>query len=179
MSDCKEFLSDEMKTPIGTAILVADENGALRMLFWEEHAEAWRKAFRRRHGAVAVVPRRDRFGHTAALKRYFEGEIAVLDTIPVAFAGTPFQKKVWSALRSIEAGTTVSYGTLARRIHEPTAARAVGLANGSNPIGVVVPCHRVIGSDGSLTGYGGGLPRKRWLLEHEARHSYSGREISR
>lgn len=117
------------------------------------------------------MARRDPFGHVAALQRYFDGEITALDAIPVAFSGTPFQKKVWTALRTIHAGTTLSYGDLARRIGEPAAVRAVGLANGRNPIGVVVPCHRVIGSDGSLTGYGGGLPRKRWLLDHEARHS--------
>jgi len=170
MGECQTFFSDKMNTPLGTATLIADENGALRMFFWEEHAEIWRKAFHRRHGAAAVMPRRDAFGHVGALKRYFEGEIAALDTISVAFAGTPFQKKVWNALRSIEGGTTLSYGALAKRIGAPAAVRAVGLANGSNPIGVVVPCHRVIGSDGSLTGYGGGLARKRWLLEHEARH---------
>jgi methylated-DNA-[protein]-cysteine S-methyltransferase len=82
-------------------------------------------------------------------------------------AGTPFQRSVWSALRRIPAGTTTSYGALAEHIERPTAVRAVGHANGANPISVVVPCHRVIGADGSLTGYGGGLDRKRWLLAHE------------
>jgi methylated-DNA-[protein]-cysteine S-methyltransferase len=171
MSEYETFFSDKMNTPLGTAILIADQNGGLRMLFWEEQADTWRKVFHRRHGAAAVIPRRDPFGHIAALKRYFDGEITALDGISVSFRGTPFQKKVWSALRTIEGGTTLSYGALARRIHVPKAVRAVGVANGSNPVGVVVPCHRVIGSDGSLTGYGGGLPRKRWLLEHEARHS--------
>ena len=96
-----------------------------------------------------------------------------LDRIPAVFSGTPFQNRVWKALRKIPIGTTTSYGALAKKIGEPKAVRAVGLANGSNPIGVVVPCHRVIGSDGSLTGYGGGLPRKKWLLDHEARHCAS------
>ena len=82
-------------------------------------------------------------------------------------AGTPFQKTVWKTLRKIECGHTISYAELARRIGRPSAVRAVGLANGQNPVSVVVPCHRVIGSDGRLTGYGGGLPRKKWLLEHE------------
>jgi len=167
----EKFLIDKMNTPLGTAILIADENGALRMHYWEDPAETWRTEFHRRHGNAALVDRRDPFGHRAALERYFDGEIAALDTIPVAFSGTPFQKRVWNALRTIAGGTTLSYGALAQRIGAPTAVRAVGLANGRNPIGVVVPCHRVIGSDGSLTGYGGGLPRKRWLLEHEARHS--------
>jgi methylated-DNA-[protein]-cysteine S-methyltransferase len=100
-------------------------------------------------------------------QRYFAGELAALNELPVRTAGTPFQREVWRALREIPHGTTVSYGKLAEQIGRPKAVRAVGLANGSNPIGVVVPCHRVIGSNGSLTGYGGGIERKRWLLEHE------------
>jgi methylated-DNA-[protein]-cysteine S-methyltransferase len=171
MSERDTFLMDTMNTPVGRAVLVAEPTGAVCMFFWEDPEETWRRRFRRRHGDAELVTRRDPFGHVAALERYFEGEISALDTIPVAFHGTPFQTKVWAALRGIAAGTTLSYGALAKRIGEPRAVRAVGLANGSNPIGVVVPCHRVIGSDGSLTGYGGGLARKRWLLEHEARHS--------
>jgi methylated-DNA-[protein]-cysteine S-methyltransferase len=86
----------------------------------------------------------------------------------VQTSGTPFQREVWRALRNIPCGTTVSYAKLAEQIGRPAAVRAVGLANGSNPVGVVVPCHRVIGANGSLTGYGGGIERKSWLLEHEA-----------
>jgi methylated-DNA-[protein]-cysteine S-methyltransferase len=171
MDDRETFLIDTMNTPLGTAILIADEHGALRMFCWEDDAATWRSRFHRRHGAATLVAQRDPFGHREALGRYFDGEITALDAIPVAFSGTPFQEKVWKALRTIAGGTTLSYGALARRIGAPNAVRAVGLANGSNPIGVVVPCHRVIGCDGSLTGYGGGLPRKRWLLEHEARHT--------
>jgi methylated-DNA-[protein]-cysteine S-methyltransferase len=103
----------------------------------------------------------------SALTRYFEGEIGALDTISIELNGTPFQKNVWQALRRIPAGTTISYAELAKRIGEPTAVRAVGTANGANPVAVIVPCHRVIGSNGRLTGYGGGLDRKQWLLEHE------------
>jgi methylated-DNA-[protein]-cysteine S-methyltransferase len=103
----------------------------------------------------------------AVLQRYFEGDIAVLDSIPVELNGTPFQKDVWQALRRIPAGTTISYSELAQRVGEPNAVRAVGTANGANPVAVIVPCHRVIGSNGSLTGYGGGLDRKQWLLVHE------------
>lgn len=171
MVERERFFIDTMKTPLGTEIIIAGEDGALRMHFWEDEGETWRKVLHRRHGDVELVPRRDPFGHVSALARYFAGEITALDALPVVFTGTSFQLKVWSALRTIAAGTTLSYGALAKRIGEPKAVRAVGLANGSNPIGVVVPCHRVIGSDGSLTGYGGGLPRKRWLLEHERRHS--------
>jgi O-6-methylguanine DNA methyltransferase len=99
----------------------------------------------------------------AQLDAYFAGELTCFD-LPLTMAGTPFQQRVWSALRDIPYGETVSYGELAALLGSPTASRAVGLANGRNPIGVIVPCHRVIGAGGDLTGYGGGLPRKRWLL---------------
>ena len=101
------------------------------------------------------------------LQRYFAGDLSALDTVPVELNGTPFQKKVWQALRRIPCGATISYGELARRIGVAAAVRAVGAANGANPVAVIVPCHRVIGSNGSLTGYGGGLERKQWLLAHE------------
>ena len=104
---------------------------------------------------------------SAVLTRYFAGEIGSLDTIAVELNGTPFQKKAWQALRRIPAGSTISYAELAKRIGEPSAVRAVGAANGANPVAVIVPCHRVIGSNGTLTGYGGGLDRKQWLLAHE------------
>ncbi|MBI1815838.1 MAG: methylated-DNA--[protein]-cysteine S-methyltransferase [Deltaproteobacteria bacterium] len=178
MVERQTFLIDTMKTPLGTAILIVDEHGALRMHMWEDPEETWRKRFHDYHGDSALVARRDPFGHVATLERYFDGEITALESISVAFVGTPFQTKVWNALRTIAGGTTLSYGALAKRIGDPKAVRAVGLANGRNPIGVVVPCHRVIGSNGSLTGYGGGLPRKRWLLEHEARHSTFRLEVS-
>jgi len=104
---------------------------------------------------------------SAIFTRYFSGDTGALDAIPAEMNGTPFQKTVWQALRRIPAGTTISYAELARRIGQPGSVRAVGSANGANPVAVIVPCHRVIGSDGSLTGYGGGLDRKRWLLAHE------------
>ena len=106
---------------------------------------------------------------------YFAGDIHAIDDIPTATAGTAFQREVWRALRAIPAAETISYGQLAQRIGRPRAVRAVGLANGSNPVGVVVPCHRVIGANGSLTGYGGGLHRKEWLLAHERAHTKRGR----
>jgi len=101
------------------------------------------------------------------LSRYFAGEHGVIDAAAVELNGTPFQKRVWQSLRHIPSGSTVSYAELARRIGEPSAVRAVGAANGANPVALIVPCHRVIGSDGTLTGYGGGLDRKQWLLNHE------------
>jgi methylated-DNA-[protein]-cysteine S-methyltransferase len=102
------------------------------------------------------------------LEAFFDGDLAALDAIETESGGTSFQRAVWSALRRIPPGTTVSYGQLAARIGRPHASRAVGAANGSNPIAIIVPCHRVIGSDGHLTGYGGGIERKRWLLAHES-----------
>jgi len=107
---------------------------------------------------------------TRPLDAYFEGDLDAVDVIPVATGGTVFQRDVWTALRGIKAGTTTNYGALAARLGRPNASRAVGMANGSNPISIVLPCHRVIGANGTLTGYGGGLPRKRWLLEHERRN---------
>jgi methylated-DNA-[protein]-cysteine S-methyltransferase len=101
------------------------------------------------------------------LSRYFGGELDAIESVGVELNGTEFQKRVWQALRRIPAGSTLSYAEVARRIGDRTAVRAVGAANGANPVAIVVPCHRVIGSDGALTGYGGGLDRKRWLLEHE------------
>lgn len=109
----------------------------------------------------------DPAGAATALRAYFEGDLGALDRIPIELNGTGFQQQVWNALRRIPAGTTAAYSEIARTIGAPSAVRAVGAANGANPVAVIVPCHRVIGSNGSLTGYGGGLDRKRWLLQHE------------
>jgi methylated-DNA-[protein]-cysteine S-methyltransferase len=125
------------------------------------------RLLRAHHGEIELREERERLGIRAALERYFAGDLFALDGLPVATNGTAFQQTVWRALRAIPAGTTLSYGALAIRIGKPQAMRAVGLANGANPVGIVVPCHRVIGANGTLTGYGGGLPRKRWLLAHE------------
>jgi methylated-DNA-[protein]-cysteine S-methyltransferase len=124
-----------------------------------------------RHGPIGIAAewRRDDRPFTAAIDQlaaYFAGELTDFD-LPLAPSGTEFQQRVWSALRTIPFGQTTSYGELAGQLGNPGASRAVGLANGRNPIAVVVPCHRVIGADGRLTGYGGGLDRKRWLLDHE------------
>ncbi len=114
------------------------------------------------------APADDPSGILDAVRRYFNGDLAALDDVPVRFEkGTPFQQEVWAELRAIPVGETISYAELARRVGRPTGFRAVGSANGQNPVGVVVPCHRVIASDGSLGGYAGGLDRKRWLLSHE------------
>lgn len=165
---------DHVSTPIGVAVVACDDKGSLRMFDWSDVEDRWRPMLRARYGDVELVARSDPFGHASAIAAYMEGDVHAIDALPVEFCGTAFQCKVWRALRAIPAGETLSYGALAKRIGEPKAVRAVGLANGANPIAVIVPCHRVIGSDGSLTGYGGGLKRKRWLLEHEARHAGSG-----
>jgi methylated-DNA-[protein]-cysteine S-methyltransferase len=107
------------------------------------------------------------------LSLYFQGKLTQFD-LPLAMPGTPFQQSVWEELKRIPYGTTISYGELARRIGQPHASRAVGMANGSNPIGIIVPCHRVIGANGKLTGYGGGLPRKEALLTFEASVAANG-----
>jgi methylated-DNA-[protein]-cysteine S-methyltransferase len=169
MADTLGFFIDRLATPIGELIVIADGEGRLRTIDWTDH-EARMKRLLDRHygkGRYTLTPRRDPGGLTSAMRRYFKGEIGVLKDLPVATAGTPFQTAVWKALRRIKSGTTISYAELARRIDKPRAVRAAGLANGQNPISIVVPCHRVIGSDGSLTGYGGGLSRKQWLLAHE------------
>jgi O-6-methylguanine DNA methyltransferase len=119
--------------------------------------------------AFEAGPEGDLPEFTGPLRAYFAGDLSALDGVPVAPSGTPFQLAVWAALRAIPVGETASYSDIARVIGRPSAVRAVGAANGANPIGIVVPCHRVIGRDGSLTGYAGGLDRKRWLLRHEAR----------
>ncbi|UYN97300.1 MAG: methylated-DNA--[protein]-cysteine S-methyltransferase [Enhydrobacter sp.] len=164
-----ELLIDRMATPMGELIVVADRDGNLRAIDWTDHEARMRQLLDRQYGrgARTMTAARNPGGLTAALRRYFAGDLTAIDDLPAKTEGTPFQKRVWKALRRIRCGTTLSYGELARRIGHPTAVRAVGLANGQNPISIVVPCHRVIGSDGSLTGYGGGLERKKWLLSHE------------
>ena len=156
---------DHAETPLGRLALVADEAGQLRAVGWTDgHARMERHV----RGA-AFTPRSNPGGLTAALRAYFDGDLTAIDGLPVAAVGTEFQRAVWQALREIPCGETRSYAEIARRIGKPAAVRAVGLANGANPVGVVVPCHRVIGADGSLIGYGGGIERKRWLLAHERR----------
>jgi len=158
---------DRLRTPIGEALLITDEAGRLRALDWSDYEDRMAQLLRLHYGAL----RPETGAAPAAIKRrlqaYFDGEVTGLGAIAWQTAGTPFQREVWAALTAIPAGRTLSYAALAARIGRPKAVRAVGLANGANPVSVVVPCHRVIGADGSLTGYGGGLARKRWLLRHE------------
>jgi methylated-DNA-[protein]-cysteine S-methyltransferase len=163
------LLHDEIETPLGRLVVVAEETGLLHAVGWlEGHSRLERYLNVGASGPRQVLSRAPNPGGASdALRAYFEGELDAICPLRVASIGTAFQRKVWRALRTIPHGTTLSYGELARRIQQPTAVRAVGLANGANPVGIVVPCHRVIGANGTLTGYGGGLERKRWLLEHE------------
>jgi methylated-DNA-[protein]-cysteine S-methyltransferase len=161
------FHFDRLKTPIGVALLVTDAEGCLRALDWEDHEPRLRELLRLQYGAVTLKDLRSPQDLKEALTGYFNGDLRRLKSIEWRVAGTPFQRKVWTALTKIPTGTTMSYGALAAQLGVPRAMRAVGHANGTNPISVVVPCHRLIGANGSLTGYGGGLERKRWLLEHE------------
>ena len=161
------FNLDRLPTPIGVALLVTDADGVLRALDWEDFEPRMKDLLRLHYGAVVLQDARAPRDLRAALSGYFKGDLDRLTTIKWRVAGKPFQQKVWRALPKIPAGTTMSYGALASRLGAPKAMRAVGHANGSNPISVVVPCHRLIGANGSLVKYGGGLERKRWLLQHE------------
>jgi methylated-DNA-[protein]-cysteine S-methyltransferase len=172
MPEILELLIDRIGTPIGELLLAADGAGRLRAIDWVDYEGRMLRMFRLHYGknGFKLHSADNPDGFSGMMRRYFAGDLKVIDRISVATAGTPFQRRVWSELRRIPTGTAMSYGELAAQIHRPSAARAVGMANGANPISIVVPCHRVVGSDGSLTGYGGGLERKRWLLEHERNH---------
>jgi len=158
---------DEIETPIGALRLVVSENALCGVGFVDRWA-GLQRALKRRFGEVRLLRERNPAGASARLEAYFAGELPALDGLPVQTSGTPFQQQVWAALRRIEVGRTASYSEIARVIGSPAAVRAVGAANGSNPISIVIPCHRVIRADGDLCGYGGGIERKRWLLQHEA-----------
>ena len=169
MPQILQLLIDRIDTPIGQMMILADHNGNLRAADWADYEERMHRLLQLHYGknGFRLEPTRNPNGLSDRIRSYFGGELQAIDVVPVQTTGTPFQQEVWQALRSIRYGTTISYAKLAAQIGRPAAVRAVGLANGSNPIGVVVPCHRVIGSNGSLTGYGGGIERKRWLLRHE------------
>jgi methylated-DNA-[protein]-cysteine S-methyltransferase len=146
-----------MESPVGRLLLATDEAGLRKVLFGGEPQASWRED----PAPLAETVRQ--------LRAYFAGELRDFD-LPLAPEGTPFQLRVWRELRNIPYGQTISYGELARRVGSPKGSRAVGLANGANPISIVVPCHRVIGSNGKLTGYGGGLENKERLLALEREH---------
>jgi methylated-DNA-[protein]-cysteine S-methyltransferase len=168
---------DRVPSPIGNFTLVWDEAQVLRAAEFDGHDARMRRLLRRHHGAVEPEMGQAPAALAEPIAAFFAGEIDAIDAIPVATSGTEFQQRVWAELRRIPPGTSTTYGALAATIGRPDACRAVGLANGSNPTPIVVPCHRVIGSNGSLTGFGGGLDRKRWLLAHEQHFTRTQRRL--
>jgi methylated-DNA-[protein]-cysteine S-methyltransferase len=168
MKDIKmQMFVDRVTSPIGELRLIWDESITLRALEFADHEQRLQRLLGLHYQSYQLQPAPVPNQLRHPLEAYFEGDLLAIDSVPVQTNGTPFQSEVWAALRQIPAGTTTSYGQLAKQIGRSGASRAVGLANGSNPVGIVVPCHRVIGASGALTGYGGGIDRKRWLLAHE------------
>ncbi|MFC5344164.1 methylated-DNA--[protein]-cysteine S-methyltransferase [Brevundimonas staleyi] len=159
---------DRIATPVGEVLLVTDAEGAVRALDFSDYEARMMRLLGRHAPDAELVPGRSPEVVRKAVEAYFTGDARALDGLTVKTGGTAFQRSVWAALRDIPAGETRSYGQLAAAVGSPKAVRAAGLANGQNPIAVIVPCHRVIGANGALTGYAGGLERKKWLLAHEA-----------
>jgi methylated-DNA-[protein]-cysteine S-methyltransferase len=162
-----QFFIETLPSPVGPMLLLTDSDNNVRALDCEDYAPRMHQLLRQQNGTVPLEPKTAPSSARRAIEAYFEGDLTAIDALPVKTGGTDFQRQVWSALRTIPTGKTTTYGTLAIRLGRPKAMRAVGMANGSNPISIIVPCHRVIGANATLTGYGGGLERKRWLLRHE------------
>ncbi len=158
---------DRIPSPIGNLVLVSD-GASLCALDYEGFEPRMTRLLANRHGELRLVEKANPLGFSERVRSYFGGELDSLGGIPVDAGGTAFQRMVWAALRRIPSGTTTTYGALAARIGRPAASRAVGLAASLNPVAIVVPCHRLVGAGGALTGYAGGLERKRWLIGHEA-----------
>jgi methylated-DNA-[protein]-cysteine S-methyltransferase len=166
---------ETISTPIGDMRLVGCTDGFLRAADFADCEDRLAALLKRRFGAkgFSLVPGKLAPAIRDALAAYFEGEIAAIDRVMVKTGGTTFQQTVWQALRTIPPGKALAYGRLAEQLGKPQSARAVGHANGANPFNIVIPCHRLVGANGALTGYAGGMHRKRWLLEHEARYALS------
>lgn len=163
---------DEIETPIGVVVVVA-KSGALYALDFADCSDRLDELLSARLGPVVLDRVRDPDGFSSRVRAYFDGSLDALQDAPVEMGGTPFQRTVWAALRRVRPGSTASYGELAASIGRAGAARAVGSANATNPVALAVPCHRIVGSDGSLTGYAGGIERKRWLLAHEGASAFT------
>ncbi|UUO09153.1 methylated-DNA--[protein]-cysteine S-methyltransferase [Blastopirellula sp. J2-11] len=165
------FSISHQDSPLGSLRIVTDEQENLRALDFHDYESRLHTLLTRHYGAYELKEASTPAKIRNALTHYFAGDLLAIEDLSICTGGTPFQCAIWQALRSIPASVTMSYGELARQVGKPNASRAVGLANGANPIAIVVPCHRIIGASGALTGYGGGLPRKRWLLDHEQKHA--------
>ncbi|WP_437314486.1 methylated-DNA--[protein]-cysteine S-methyltransferase [Sorangium sp. So ce385] len=162
-----DLLLDEVESPLG-AMLLAAGGGAVHALEFADCAPRLRASLEARYGAVTLRSAADPYGFSGRLRAYWRGDLGALSGMPVEPGGTPFQRRVWAEVQRIPPGATRSYGEVAALLGQPSASRAVGLANGRNPVCLIIPCHRVVGARGDLTGYAGGLERKRWLLAHEA-----------
>ncbi|MDE2385837.1 MAG: methylated-DNA--[protein]-cysteine S-methyltransferase [Alphaproteobacteria bacterium] len=160
------YLTERIETPIGPMVLVAHD-GVIVLLEFEDATGRIERQVKARFGDVELQAASNPFGISDCIRAYFAGDIDAIDGLLTDGGGTEFEQRVWAELKRIPAGTTVSYGQIARKLGDIQHSRAVGTANGKNPIAIVVPCHRVIGADGSMTGYGGGIRRKEWLLRHE------------
>jgi methylated-DNA-[protein]-cysteine S-methyltransferase len=167
-------LEDRIETPLGAMVVLADEGKLIGLSF--DDPPGWvLKDLERRFSDFELRHTSDPCGFSDRIRAYFAGELAAIDEIPAKGEGTSFEMRVWTELRRIPCGETASYGEIAERVGDRNGARAVGIANHRNPVALVVPCHRVIGADGKLVGYGGGLDRKTWLLRHEGLPVHNGR----
>lgn len=170
MSEVKELLFDRLSAPQGApfaAVLYAVDGGALCAVDFAGYESRMDRLLKRRYGQYRFIESRNPRGFGDRIAAYLAGDIEAINDLPVSLGGTDFQRSAWLALRKIPAGATATYAAQAARIGKPAAVRALGAANGQNPVAIVLPCHRVIGSDGALTGFGGGIPTKAWLLKHE------------
>ena len=163
-----------LPTPIGEILLAADPDGVVRALDFHDYEPRMMRLLNRHYPRFTLTAGAAPSSAAQALDPYFGGDATALQALPVATGGTDFQRSIWKALRTIPTGQTWTYGRLAQTIGRPSAVRAAGLANGANPIALIVPCHRVIGANGALTGNAGGMERKAWLLAHEARIGAAG-----
>lgn len=163
------LILDQLLTPLGTALILTDKKGSLRALDWSDYEARLHRLLRLHYGRdygrdYEIVEGMRLSKASLLIGKYFTGDLKAIDKIKVETNGTPFQKKVWAALRKVPAGNTTTYAAMAKKVGAP---EAVGAANGANPVGIVIPCHRMLGTNGKLTGYAGGLHRKKYLLEHE------------
>jgi len=168
-----ELHIDRVESPLGTVTIAVHGDTLVALDFVDE--DAMRERLRQRFEGARFVETRDPAGCATRLQAYFDGRLDALDDIPVDPGGTPFQRRVWKALREVPCGQTRSYRDVAEAVGSPGAVRAVGQANGRNPIGIAIPCHRIVNADQRLGGYAGGLDNKRWLLQHEGARPQSSR----
>ena len=172
-----ELCLDTLESEVGKILLVAND-GYLCALEFADCEPRLMQSLQQRYGSISLKAVSNPLGFSHKLRAYLQGDCNSLASIPVNPGGTTFQQRVWAALREIPPGCTQSYRELAEKVDRPKAYRAVGMANSQNPIAIVIPCHRVIGANGRLTGYAGGLERKQWLLQHEQLHSKTSQQLS-